>query len=235
MNTPLNRLRLNLNTAEGRWKGFGPYYAMFPVSFAQEQIENYSVPGDLVLDPFCGRGTTNYISNLLGRDSVGFDINPVAWIYSKTKTDPAKDIRQILKRIDDIWESRNSYDSLSENKFQMLAWSPDVLAFLNSARRLLNWRTSKIDRTLAGIILVYLHGKLGQSLSNQMRQSRSMSPEYAVKWWNSRGMRPPSIDPVSYIKSRVLWRYKYGVPGTSSKSSIFLDDLRNSHISPSKY
>ena len=221
-----NKGRWPIGSAEGRWKGFGPYYAMFPVSFAEKYVEEYSQPGDTVIDPFCGRGTSNYVSNLLGRHSIGCDVNPVAWVYSKTKTDPARRVNRLLERVDEIWELRKNSDRIPSNDFQRFAWSPDVLAFLNSARRALDWRKSKVDWTIAGIILVYLHGKLGGGFSNQMRQSKSMAPGYAVRWWKEREMEPPVLDPVEFLKGRILWRYEKGVYSTSVSSKIFFGDAR---------
>lgn len=226
MNIALEKQRWPLGSAAGRWKGFGPYYAMFPVGFAEHYIEQYSNPGDTVIDPFCGRGTSNYIANLLGRNSVGCDVNPVAWVYSKTKTDPARQINRLLKRVSELRELEQNSDRIAKNEFQHHAWAPDVLGFLNSARRELDWRNSKIDWTVAGIILVYLHGKLGGGLSNQMRQSKSMAPEYAVRWWKKRDMHPPSLDPVDFIQGRIEWRYQKGLSINESRSAIFLGDAR---------
>lgn len=45
-----------------------------------------SNPGDMVLDPFVGSGTTLVESQRLGRPSIGIDLNPVAVIASKAKT-----------------------------------------------------------------------------------------------------------------------------------------------------
>lgn len=226
MNVAIKKERWPIGSAEGRWKGFGPYYAMFPVSFAEKYIEAYSQPGDTIIDPFCGRGTSNYVANLLERHSIGCDVNPVAWVYSKAKTDPARQVNRLFDRVDEIWSFHKKSDRIAANEFQRFAWAPDVLAFLNSARRELDWRKSKVDWTLAGIILVYLHGKLGGGLSNQMRQSKSMAPEYAVKWWRERGMKPPKIDPVEFIKNRILWRYEKGVCSKEFSSQIFLGDAR---------
>lgn len=226
MNDFLRVDRWPLASAEGRWKGFGPYYAMFPVKFAEDYIAKYSEPGETIIDPFCGRGTSNYIANLLGRDSVGCDVNPVAWVYSKAKTDPARQIGRLLQRVDEIWELRTSVDQEPSNSFQRLAWTPKVLSFLNSARRELDWKKSKIDWTLAGIILVYLHAKLGGGLSNQMRQSKSMAPDYAIRWWNDRNLEPPDLDPVDFVKGRIMWRYKKGLYESECKSRIFLGDAR---------
>lgn len=43
--------------------------------------------GSIVLDPFCGSGTTLVEANLLGFDSIGIDINPIACLNSKIKTE----------------------------------------------------------------------------------------------------------------------------------------------------
>lgn len=213
-----------LRSAEGRWKGMGPYYAMFPVDFAREFVEAYSSPGDTVIDPFCGRGTTNYVARVLGRNSIGCDLNPVAWVYTKAKTDPVRQIGRILKRVEAIQELVTTEDRKSKNDFQRLAWSPEVLGFLNSARRELNWRHSKTDWTLAAFILVYLHAKMGGGLSNQMRQSKSMSPDYAVRWWTKKGLSPPEIDPVEFLQKRIRWRYEKGLISRDCDTRILLGD-----------
>lgn len=215
-----------IGTPEGRWAGFGPYYAMFPVRFAQEIISTYSAPGETVIDPFCGRGTSNYVSQILGRDSFGCELNPVGWLYAKTKTDPAKRLNSVLKRIDEVYEQVTEKDRDAVNDFQAWAWSPEVLGFINSARRNLNWRGSKVDRTVAAIMLVYLHAKVGGGLSNQMRQSKSMSPDYAVRWWQEREMAPPEIDPRAFLKARTEWRYAKGFTNCNGTSRIYFGDAR---------
>lgn len=65
------------------------------------------------------------------------------------------------------------------------------------------------------LLLVYLHGKLGAALSNQMRQTKSMSPQYAISWWDEHGLKPPEVDPVAFIKARLRWRYAKGTPKAS--------------------
>lgn len=49
--------------------------AMFPEALAADHIKSWSNPGDLVLDPMCGSGTTLKAAQLLGRDYIGIDIS----------------------------------------------------------------------------------------------------------------------------------------------------------------
>lgn len=218
-----------LSTAEGRWSGFGPYYAMFPVEFARKVISTYCPPGGSVMDPFCGRGTVPFVALATGRVGLGSDINPVAWVYAKTKTDPYPDPQVVLRRARQIQASITRTDRRPKNDFQALAWSTDVLGFLNAARRQLNWKGSRIDRTLMGILLVHLHAKSGNGFSNQMRQSKAMAPEYSVKWWREKQMLPPEIDIIASLEKRLEWRYKMGVVTNAEhipRPTILLGDSR---------
>ncbi|GAB7526771.1 hypothetical protein PBS_57620 [Paraburkholderia sp. 2C] len=218
------------STVEGRWCGFGPYYAMFPVEFARKVIARHCPIGGAVLDPFCGRGTVPFVALATGRRAAGCDINPVAWVYAKVKTDPHPVPDDVIRRTEEVRSSIIRADRIAENEFQELAWSTDVLAFLNAARRLLDWRDSQIDRTLMGTLLIHLHAKLGDGFSNQLRQSKSMSPEYSVRWWRARNMQPPIIDAVDLIKKKMAWRYAKGYLETNRdmrRPEVLLGDSRN--------
>jgi len=50
--------------------------ATFPNQLAADHIISWSNPGDLVLDPFTGSGTTCKAAKELGRNFLGFEINP---------------------------------------------------------------------------------------------------------------------------------------------------------------
>ena len=199
------------SNASGRWSGFGPYYAMFPVRFAKQVVERMTPQDGSVLDPFCGRGTAPFAAQVNGRSSVGIDINPVAWVFARVKTAPEPNPEKLLIRLKDIKSAVRSNDKKPENEFQKWAWSKEVLGFLNAVRRELDWRNNITDRTLTGFILVNLHAKLGDGISNQMQKSRAMGPDYAVRWWKERKSHPPEIDPYVYFKDRIQWRYKHGI------------------------
>jgi modification methylase len=50
--------------------------AGFPFELAYRLVSMFSVRGDLVLDPFCGSGTTTLAAMATGRNSIGIEIEP---------------------------------------------------------------------------------------------------------------------------------------------------------------
>lgn len=211
-------------TAAKRWEGLGPYYAMFPIRFADAVIKEYTSLGDTVLDPFTGRGTAIFSAAVFGRCGIGIEISPVGWIYAKTKLSPAP-LMQVEDRISEIVYKEGNYGEAASSlpEFFQKCFSIPVLRFLLAARNELDWRRSRCDRTLMAILLVYLHGKEGQALSNQMRQTKAMSPHYAIQWWARNGKHPPDIDVMEFIRQRLRWRYAKGVVEARG-SQVFLGD-----------
>ena len=69
-----------------RFHALCPYFAMFPEQFVEHWIAKLTNAGDLVLDPFCGRGKTPFQAILMGRRALASDINPVAFCVTAAKT-----------------------------------------------------------------------------------------------------------------------------------------------------
>jgi hypothetical protein len=65
------------------------YLASFPAALTHAFIARYSRPGDVVLDPFSGRGTTALQACAEGRIGVGNDLNPFAHLLTAAKVEPA--------------------------------------------------------------------------------------------------------------------------------------------------
>ncbi len=212
-------------TADGRWARLGPYYAMFPVEFARHVVQAFSEQGEAVLDPFCGRGTAPYVAMISGRSAAGCDINPVAWLYAAAKTRPHSSLADVVLRIAQIASAVRPQDCRPGDEFQALAYGPRALGFINAARHELQWRDSVLDGTVAALLVHYMHAKLGQGLSNQLRPTRAMCPDYSVRWWRKRGLTtPPDIDPSAFLRERAAWRYAKGVPQHAGTANITLGD-----------
>ena len=74
-------------------------------------------------------------------------------------------------------------------------------------------------------ILIYLHGKLGQALSNQMRQTKAMWHTYSVKWWKERNLLPPEIDIKNFLLPRIRWRYEKGIPQITDSDVVMANSV----------
>ncbi|MFH1840772.1 MAG: DNA methyltransferase, partial [Candidatus Shapirobacteria bacterium] len=68
--------------------GYHRYPAKFIPQIVSRLVERYTKVGDLIVDPFGGCGTTLVESKVMGRLSVGVDINPVAVLITKAKITP---------------------------------------------------------------------------------------------------------------------------------------------------
>ena len=204
--------------AQTRWARLGPYLAMFPYQYAVDIIEKYTKHGDAVLDPFAGRFTSVVAAGYTGRIGVGIEISPLGYIYGKAKIDTAQKYGDLIRRISEISRLSNKYQKQSRDmgEFFRMCYCDSVLRFLLASRDNLNWKRNKVDITLMAQILTSLHHGRNRGLSNQMRQIKSMSPDYSIKWWKTNGQKkPPDIDPVDFLKNRLEWRYKYGTPSVA--------------------
>jgi hypothetical protein len=70
----------------GLTHSFYRYPARFSPKLASRAIELFSEPGDLVLDPFSGGGTTVIEALARGRRAIGTDINELATFVGRLKT-----------------------------------------------------------------------------------------------------------------------------------------------------
>jgi len=70
---------------------FHHWTAKFIPQIPRRVIERYSEPGDTVLDPFMGCGTTLVEAARLGRHAWGTDVNPLAVHIARAKTAPVDD------------------------------------------------------------------------------------------------------------------------------------------------
>ena len=91
--------------------GIHTYPAMFIPQVARRLLQRYSKKGDTICDIFCGSGTALVENRLLGRNSYGIDLNPLAIFLAKAKTteiNPSrlqKEYFALLNKIEKIKDS----------------------------------------------------------------------------------------------------------------------------------
>jgi hypothetical protein len=76
----------DMTPVTGLTHNFYRYPARFSPKFVRATIEAFSAPGDLVLDPFMGGGTTLVEALAAGRHAVGADISSLAAFIAQAKT-----------------------------------------------------------------------------------------------------------------------------------------------------
>jgi site-specific DNA-methyltransferase (adenine-specific) len=69
-----NKKRLSNTWEIGVGSSNKEHPAIFPEKLAENHIVSWSNPGDIVLDPMCGSGTTCKMAKLNGRNYIGIDI-----------------------------------------------------------------------------------------------------------------------------------------------------------------
>ena len=214
-----------------RFHSICPYFAMFPESFVEHWVSRVTKKGDLVLDPFCGRGTAPFQSMLMGRRCLANDLNPVAYCLTRAKTNAPTDGRLLarltmLERAYDNRRWRTAVERLPE--FFRYAYDPYTLRQLLYLRASLRWKYSDVDCMLAALVLGALHGESEKSssyLSNQMPRTISTKPRYSIAFWQKHGFHPPRRNTFDLLRRVVAYRYESDAP--AGKGEVVLGDMRD--------
>lgn len=102
----------------GNWlHSLSPYQGRLTPSFVHWLIRVFSTIDMTIMDPFCGVGTVPLEADLLGRESIGNDLNPYAYLVSKGKFDrrPLKEHLNYLREISgDVVNNKCSLDGIPE-------------------------------------------------------------------------------------------------------------------------
>lgn len=97
------------------------YPSQKPILLLERIIELASNPGDLILDPFCGSGTTIMAAKLLNRSAWGIDISPDAVKISKDRLETSIKSESLLLK-----KGRKAYFNVNEEALNILA-SLDII------------------------------------------------------------------------------------------------------------
>lgn len=193
-----------------------PYFAMFPPSFAHEMIEKYSREGDLVVDPFSGRGTTLLEARLMKRYAIANDINPVAVTITKAKSQ-CINLDSCLTKIINL---RKKYNNSNLQTLQKEASElPIFFRHAYHAKTLLQvlWLKQELRRVknpelifIKTLCLSYLHGETNKTkltyFSNNLPHTYCPKPDYSIRFWEERNMRAPEVDAFDILLDRSLFR-----------------------------
>lgn len=92
------------------------YRACFKPQLPDYFIHRFTSPGDLVYDPFGGRGTTVIQAAIRGRQIIQNDINPLSIILTKARLTPPSD-EDLTQRLNQIPIQKNLKSDLDLTMF----------------------------------------------------------------------------------------------------------------------
>lgn len=136
------------------------YRACFKPQVPRFFIERLSEPGEMVYDPFMGRGTTCLEAALLGRSPAGCDINPLSRILVEPRLAPPR-LDEIERRLGQI-----PFDTADEVPEELLVfYHPKTLSAIVSLRQYLRERheSGELDDVDRWIRMVAINRLTGHS------------------------------------------------------------------------
>ena len=126
---------LNFDNSDKRHcaHGWHSFPAKFPPQLPEFFISRLTQPGDVVLDPMMGSGTTLLESVRLGRRAIGCDIDPLALTITKAKLTPIKtaQIVQVGCRLLQAAEQSHNTRRAALRKDLSARFDAGTLAFLD--------------------------------------------------------------------------------------------------------
>lgn len=212
--------------ADNKWKSslhsMCTYLAMFPPSLPHYFIKQFTQPGDVVLDPFSGRGTAPLEACLNGRVGVGNDLNPLAWVLTGAKTN-IPSYNRIISRLFDlemkyIPESTGNVDGNIKMLYDEEITLP-MLVYLKKNLKVQN----KVDRFIMGVLLGLMHGKWRKDgtsmyLSIAMPNTFSMSPNYVKNFIEEHDLKKLKQDVFKLLRNRIEVIYPELLSHTEGKT-----------------
>jgi hypothetical protein len=181
------------------------YRACFKAELPRFFIERLTAPGDLVYDPFMGRGTTPLEAVLLGRRAAGNDINPLSAMLLGPRLDPPTldEVAAALAMID------LEADAETDPELAVF-YHPQTLRQISALRAWLIERGDRLDRAGRWIRMIALNRLTGHSTGffsvYTLPPNQAVSVQSQKRINQRRGQTPPLRDVAKIIlrKSRLL-------------------------------
>lgn len=134
------------------------YRACFKPQLPRFFIDRLTEPGELVLDPFMGRGTTLVESVLRGRRAAGCDVNPLAAIMCGPRLCPPE-LEAVRERLEALTLD-GDFDLPDD---LLVFYHPDTLREIMALRRHFQEQDGPLDATDAWIRMVATNRLTGHS------------------------------------------------------------------------
>ena len=199
----------------------------FPPALAHYFIQRYSRPGDVVLDPFSGKGTAPLEACLNGRIGIGNDLAPEAYVLTHAKVRPVT-LSRVLEWIE--WAEKrlkpSSYSISDVDDAVKTFFSNYTLRQILAVRDLINETEERDLRIfLKALMMGILHGPTRIHLSVKCSHSFSMAPGYIRRYVREKGMKKPRREVLVCLREKAVRVFRDGVPLT--RGEAYMHDARS--------
>src|SRR3989338_9024917 len=213
----------------------------FPPALADYFINNFSKVGDLVLDPYSGKGTAPYQACLLDRTGFGVDITPEAYVLTGAKVNIIKheEAVEYLKSIRFGISKTNIKDVDPDVKVffstktlaQILVIKERLLEDFGLDANNLNYETGNISHNTKtkkeqleqywlGVLTGILHGSSSYSLSLPCSHSFSMAPNYTKNYAKKHHLKKPDRNVIQCMIERSYYLQSAGIARINGKAYL---------------
>lgn len=174
------------------WHSLCSYHGKLKPSIAHFLVEQFTKPGDVVLDPLCGVGTIPLEACLQERKGIGNDLSEMAYIVTKAKlgkpslTECQEVITDLASYISDsislpcVLEDILKYESFGFNGKIQSYFHPETYREILCARRFFLPKIPKLTAAEAMVYSCFLHVLHGNRPYALSRNSHPLTP-YAPK------------------------------------------------------
>lgn len=203
----------------------------FPPSLVRYFIQNYSSEGEIIFDPFSGKGTLALEALLNKRIGWGNDISPEAYVLTNAKISDItiSGFFKFLERIEKKMGFLKTTNGIDHNI--KVFYNNETLIQILELKEILSKMNDKYSIFAKAVLLGILHGSSSCSLSLRCSHSYSMSPNYVKNYAQKHNLIKPKRDVIECIRNKAIVCLKDDLPKIKGKA--FNCDSRKLKIPPS--
>ncbi len=171
--------------------------APFPVALAERLIKMYTWPGDRVLDPFAGVGSSGVAAKRTGRSWVGVDVSPVYCEIARRRIESAEPVAEI--------ELPDAMRTEAEKFAAVLARGAKEAGVLELRRVQLSaaagaWE--RYRRTLSNLVSVGAYGVILRRDGSRVFWTTGNGP--TLRRWTSKPIRTIKAETVEQLEAKAF-------------------------------
>lgn len=188
----------------------------FPLRVAYESLKEWGEKDSVVLDPFCGKGTTLFAARMLGYSAYGLDVAPEAVVCASSKMLDIK-LSDTIQYVSDLSTDYNDGEQIPPEV--KVFYSDYTLSQILSIKHQLlsDLRTNKSNTWNKALLataamLGILHGHASYSLSVPCAHAYAMAPSYVSRYTAEHGLIKPDKDVKQCLSRKIERCLKYPLP-----------------------